>query len=193
MRKPPTLVLASFLAALLLVLGRGGFARAQAPTAPQTFTYSAGWHLAAFPSGTNLSAITGPLYTWQPGDTSYETVQPSQGAKNGLGYWAYFASPTTITLAAGSNTPTQLNLPAGQWAIAGDPSGAEFAMISGIDMAYTYDPTNGYVSVLGACGGAAPPPGVTPHCAFLSAGQGVWIYSAAGSTVSITPATAPPS
>lgn len=191
MRKHLISVLAFLLATLLLVLGRGSSARAQAPIAPQTLTYSAGWHLVAFPSGTNLSGIVGPLYTLQPGDTSYETIQTSQGTKNGLGYWAYFASPTAITLAAGTTTQVQLNLPAGEWAMVGDPSGTEFAVINGIDAAFTYDPTNGYVSALGC--GPATTPGITSHCALLSSGQAAWIYSAAGSTVSIAPSFAFPS
>lgn len=164
----------------LIVLGSGGHALAQTPTPPQTVTYAAGWNLVAFPAGTSLAGIQGSLYTWQPGDTSYEIVQPSQGAKNGLGYWVYFPSKTTVTLAAGSNATMQVTLPAGQWAMLGDPSGTEFASIQGMDAAYTYNPAGGYSANV-SCG--LPVPGVV--CAQLGPGDGVWVYSAAGATISI--------
>ena len=155
-----------------------------------TVTYSPGWNLVALPAGTNLSGLAGPLYTWQAGDTGYETIQLSQGTKTGLGYWAYVPARTTLTLAAGSNTSTQISLPAGQWDMIGDPSGSEFAIVNGVDVAYAYDPINGYTSALGC--GVAPAPGIVVHCAVLSPGEGAWIYSAAGSTVNISMVTAPP-
>src|SRR5487761_1470220 len=107
----------------VLLLGQHRPAAAQTPTAGFSFTVPAGWNLLALPAGTNLSGVAGPLYTWQPGDTSYEVIQPSRGTKNGLGYWVYYPAPTKVTLAAGSMATMQLSMSAGQWAMLGAPSG----------------------------------------------------------------------
>lgn len=152
-------------------------AAAQTPTAGLSIAFPAGWNLVSFPAGTSLSSLPGPLYTLQPGDTNYEVVQPSQGSKNGVGYWAYFAAPTTLILGAGSTASMQVALPPRQWAMLGNPSGgSEFAKISGIDSACYYDPRSGY-----NCG-----PCTVAQCVQLNPGQGAWVYSASGGIATIS-------
>ena len=56
------------------------------PVGQQGATYPAGWNLVAFPPGTDLSAVSGPLYTFRAGDTSPEEVDPRQGTGLGEGY-----------------------------------------------------------------------------------------------------------
>jgi hypothetical protein len=166
------------IALVLLLPGPGGHARAQTPPAGMGIEFSAGWNVVSLPAGTNLSGVQGPLYTLQPGDTSYEAVQPSQGTKNGVGYWAYFPAPTLIYLGAGSTAPMQVSLPAGQWVMLGDPSGTgdNWATISGIDATYHYDSQYGWLFGLNC----------SPRCTIIAPAEGVFVYSAAGGTATIT-------
>jgi hypothetical protein len=114
--------------------------RAQAPV---TVTYTAGWNLAALPAGSQLSGATGPLYTFQPGDTDYEQVPVSGPFHTGWGYWAYFPSGGTAQLAPGSSTYTT-PVSTGQWVLIGDPSGSGTATVSGAESALSYTPGANY-------------------------------------------------
>lgn len=172
MRKGATCLLALMLA----LLGRQPHGHAQTLTSGIEVTFPAGWNLVSLPAGTSLSGIAGPLYTFQPGDTSYETVQPAQGTRSGVGYWAYFPADTTVTLATGNNAPMQMPLPAGQWVMIGDPSGAQWATVSGTDAAYYYDTRSGYTSGVNCIS----------QCTNIAPSEGVWVYSAAGATLTIT-------
>ena len=163
------------LALMLSLLGRQPHAHAQAPAGGIEVTFPAGWNLVSLPAGTSLSGIPGPLYTFQSSDAGYETVQPAQGTRTGFGYWAYFPADTTLTLAAGTNAPTQIPLPAGQWVMLGDPSGTQWANIAGVDAAYYYDTRSGYTSGLNC----------VAQCTNVAPSEGVWVYSAEGTTLTI--------
>lgn len=176
-------LVATMVILLAFLLSADRIAQAQTPIAGLSIAFPAGWNLVSIPAGTNLSSLPGPLYTLQPGDTSYEVIQPSQGSKNGVGYWAYFAAPTTLTLGAGSTASMQVALPPRQWAMLGNPSGgSEFAKISGIDSACYYDPRTGY-----NCG-----PCTVAQCVQLNPGQGAWVYSASGGIAAISLVEFPP-
>ena len=132
-----------------------------------TVTYSAGWNLVAFPPGTDLTQVSGPLYTYASG--SYELVQPDQALPAGTGFWVYFPVPTTVALGVGSTAPANLLIIPGQWVTFGDPSGTAPAFINQDAIAYTYDPLNGYQLT---------------HV--LLPGKGVWVTLNAGSHAAIT-------
>ena len=159
---------------LLLTLGVGSAKQVDGQTPPggQTVTYNAGWNLVAFPPGTDTTRVQGPLYTLQPGDTAYETVQPGGNTQSCVGYWAYFPTTTRVALGAGDTASCSITVPAGQWAMLGNPSGAGGGGVSGAEAVYAYDPAGGYQSRL---------------YAQLSPGQGAWVFSARGGTITITP------
>lgn len=149
-----------------------GASHVQAQTAGATVTYQPGWNLVAIPSGGTLSGQSGPLYTFQPGDTDYETPMTFQ---TGFGYWAYFTSPTQVTLGAGSGSAYSVNAPASQYIMVGDPSGTQPATVSGADAVYTFDPVaNTYVAAT-----------------TLNPGQGAWVISLNGGTITVTPSGSP--
>jgi hypothetical protein len=180
-RPAATLMLAALMCGLLFLGGPA--ARAQTPTTSSggtTVTYAAGWNLVALPPSTDLSKIKSSLFTIQPGDTDYETIDPKQGTQSGFGYWAYFAASTSMTLSAGSGDFYAVLAPAGQYIMVGNPSGTSTAIVSGADAVNTYDPVAGY--------------GTSP---LLNPGQGAWVLSDAGGPITVTitsaPAAAPPS
>jgi hypothetical protein len=146
---------------------------AQAAGAPRS--YPAGWNLVALPPGTVLPPAT-PLYTLQPGDTTYEQGGTGQSTISGFGYWANLPAAGSggysraITLAAGSSTPYSIPVPGGQWVLVGDPSGILAASVQGSDATYTFDPVHGY-----------------QLATTLQPGQGAWVMSAAGGVVTIAP------
>jgi hypothetical protein len=157
-------------------------AQGAAPAAGATAisaSYPAGWNLIALPPGTSLTGTQGPLYTLQPGDSTYETIQSSAAGMSGFGYWAYFAGTTTLPVAAGGGSYS-VRAPAGQFIMVGDPSGSLPARISGADLAYTYDPVSGY-----------------QQTTRLTPGKGALVIAVAGGTITVTPsadvATVPPS
>jgi hypothetical protein len=135
-----------------------------------TVTYNTGWNMVALPSGTDVSQLQPPLYTMQPGDTDYESIDPSLGTTNGIGYWAYFFSPTTITLAPGSDSFYAVLPPPSAWVMVGNPSGTLPAVVAGSDVVWAYDPVNGYTNSV-----------------VLNPGQGAWVFSASGNVVTVTP------
>lgn len=70
-------------------------------TTPGSVTYAAGWQIVGLPQAMVLTGNSGPLYTFKAGDTGYTQVASGTPLTGGVGYWAFFGSPTTITL-----TPT---------------------------------------------------------------------------------------
>lgn len=131
--------------------------------------YPSGWNLVAGPSGTVVTGAAGPLYTWQAGDTAYETIAVGSPLQAGHGYWVYFATPTSITFSrVTAQQSVTASAPAGQFVMIGNPFPAT-ATVHGADVVYAYDPAHGYQQ------------GIT-----LQAGQGAWAYSASGGTVTIT-------
>ena len=157
--------LSVLLGSLLLV----GAVRVRAD-AGNSVTYAAGWNLVAFPPNTDVSKITAPLYTMQPGDTDYETIPVSQGTVSGFGYWAYFGASTQITLDAGSANLYSVLAPPNQYIMVGNPSGTQSSVVTGANVVYTYDPTNGYV-----------------QSPVLPPGQGAWVLSTDGGPVMVQP------
>jgi hypothetical protein len=164
----------SYTAVLSAAASNGGSGRATAqvtatagplPGRGVNVSYPAGWNLIAVPENTMLPAPQGPLYTFQAGDTAYETVQNTQ---SGLGYWAYFSSPATATLASGSPQSVTKSLPAGQYVMLGNP-GSFPATVKGADVVYAYDPATGY-----------------QQTTTLQPGQGAWVLSTNGGTVTIS-------
>ncbi len=131
--------------------------------------YPAGWNLVAIPPNTRIPGPLGPLYTYQAGDTAYETVQNTQ---QGYGYWAYFNTATTATLSAGSPQSVSLPLPVSHWVMVGNP-GSFPATVKGADVVYTYNP---------AITSGNPYTTTTE----LQPGQGAWVFSYSGGTVTIS-------
>lgn len=137
--------------------------------------YPAGWNLVAGFTGaggraTIVDAAGGPLYTFQAGDTAYETLPSSTPLTAGRGYWVYFSQPASIAFpqAVPPFAPVAESLPAGQFVLIGDPFPTT-ATVSGADVVYVYDPATGYQ------------PATT-----LQAGQGAWAFSAQGATITIS-------
>ncbi len=132
-----------------------------------TVTYPSGWSVVAGPSGTVLTGSANPLYTYQAGDTNYESITTGTPLTPGQGYWAYFASSASSPLAlAGPQTQT-IPLPAGQWVMIGNP-GDGSASVSGADVVYGYSGA-GYQLTTS-----------------LAPGQGAWAISFGGGSVTIT-------
>lgn len=136
-----------------------------APVPGVSITYPAGWNLIGVPPNTTLPAAQSSLYTYQAGDTAYQVAQSPQP---GTGYWIYFAAPATVTLPFTGPQVITRTLPAGQFVMVGNP-GSAAAILSGADVAYTYDSATGY----------QPTNQIPP-------GQGAWVLSNAGGTLTIT-------
>jgi len=142
------------------------------PSGPSV-SFAAGWNLVGGPSGTVFSSAVGTLFTFQAGDTSYETLPVTSGITGGRGYWAYFSAPATVSLTgSGPALPVTVSVPAGQFIMVGNPSATQTVTVSGADAVYTFEPsTNSYQG----SGGSAT----------LRPGQAAWVYSNAGGTVTI--------
>ena len=138
--------------------------------APPGVVYGAGWNLIAGLPGMDLSGALPGFYTLQPGDSDYETARSSAELKSGAGYWASFTADAPLVLPAGTSAPFSLLLPAGQYAMVGNPSGRLPATVAGADSVLTYDPVAGYTSTTS-----------------LAPGRGAWVFSAAGGAVTVTP------
>ncbi|HZU75401.1 MAG TPA: PKD domain-containing protein, partial [Dehalococcoidia bacterium] len=141
---------------------------AAAASAGVTVTYPAGWNLVAGPEGTMFTQSTSPLYTFTAGASSYAVVPCMQGVHAAQGYWAYFASPATVQLGAGSDGQFTATLPAGQFITIGNPSPDKPVDLQGADLVYTYDPNAGYRATT-----------------TLAPGQGAWAYSRAGGVLTL--------
>lgn len=141
-----------------------------------------GWHLVALPPGSDLVGAAGPLFTLHPANQSYERIQPDQATVAGRGYWVYSPQAAVANVATGPNTAVRtvsigsqlayrVSIPAGGWALVGNPSGIWDAELDGADAAYTYDPRLGYQLL------ARP----------LLPGEAAMVYSEGGTVVSVTP------
>ena len=134
----------------------------------QTAQVHAGVNLIGVPAGTDLSAATA-VFALNSAGNGWTLL--SGAASAGTGYVAFFDQDTTIALPAGSNSAMTQTLPAGVWMLIGDPSGTLPAKVSGADALYTYDAVAGkYVTATQ-----------------LLPGQGAWVWSAKGATITITP------
>ena len=134
-------------------------------------TYTAGWNQVAGPAGMTFPQCSGPLYTFQAGDTAYEAISNTTGVASGLGYWCYLSAPTTITLVGTGTTTASVVAPAGQWVEVGNPSATTSVTVKGADAVVTYNQaTNSYVPVT-----------------TLAPGKGAWAISLSGTTLTISP------
>jgi hypothetical protein len=148
-----------------------------------TASYPAGWNLVGVPEGTILTGAVGPLYTLQAGDTSYETIPPGSPLHGGVGYWAYFPTPTSVTLNPAAHPWIPLSLPVQQWVMVGNPSQGpgmvSFATSLTIGQladqepaeSEIYDPTLGEYTTV-------QPGGLLP-------GQGAWVWLPSGVSAAV--------
>jgi hypothetical protein len=134
--------------------------------------YTTGWNLIAGPTGTVVNGASGSLYTFQAGDSAYETVAANSPLKGGVGYWACFSSAVSSSIPAGTPGGTiTVNLPAGQFVMIGNP-GTTVAAVSGADTVLTYSTAAGYTQTTA-----------------LPVGAGAWVMSNSGGVVTITNAS----
>ena len=143
-------------------------------TTGATVTYTPGWNIVAGPTGTMLTGTSSSLFSYPPGATSYLTLPATTPFQAGTGYWAYFNTPTTITLPAATASSVTVQLPAGQWVLVGNP-GTGQATVGGVSATvFAYNPTAGGYS----------------QATTIPAGQGAWAMSPTGGTLSISAGTA---
>jgi len=139
-------------------------------------TIPAGWNLVGGPGGWNvhrgqgLLTLPGPFYTYQAGDSDYETVSAGVPLPAGAGVWGYNPAPQTVAgWAGGDFLYLTMPLPAGHWIMVANPS-AWPAEVTGVDIVYTYDPSGGnYVETTA-----------------LRPLQGAWVWSDTGGTVTVS-------
>jgi hypothetical protein len=134
-----------------------------------TVSFSAGWNLVGGPTGTILTSASGPIYTLTPGASSYVTLPPGSPLQGGSGYWVYFPSPTTVTLATAGAISTTIQLPAGPFILIGNPSNSTVSVGGPGAVVLVYSPTSGTYT----------------QTSQLNPGQGAWAASATGGQLSI--------
>jgi len=143
-----------------------------------TVSYPAGWNIVAGPSGTTISGSPAPLFAFPPGAGSYQTLPQGSSLQAGSGYWAYFTTSTSTTLASGGSGTSTFYLAPGQFTLIGNP-GDGVATVSGANVTvFTYSPATGSYEQTNQ----------------LAAGQGGWAISTTGGQVTITstPGLPPP-
>lgn len=134
-------------------------------------TYSAGWNLVGGPAGTVFTGAAASLFTFQANDVNYETVAATTPLQaNSRGFWAFFAAPSTVTLPLTTAQPVTVSLPPNQFVMVGNPTDGPVTL-KGADTVYTYNAAQGqYV-----------------NSTTLNAGQGAWVFSRGGGTLTLTP------
>lgn len=160
------LLVLAFVFALGAPIGTGHVSVAKAAAADLGLTLPQGWNLIADPGGIIPS---GPAYTLQQTDTTYEIVTAGTPLVPGLGYWVQAQSRSGLPLPAGQLRAT-IQAPASRFVMIGDPSGVLTARVSGADLILAYDPVQGY-SV------------VTDNT--LQPGQGAFAFSRSGGTITL--------
>jgi hypothetical protein len=133
-----------------------------------TIPLPAGWNLIGGSTGTQVSGAVGPLFTFQAGDTGYETLSPGQQLNAGEGYWAFIPVQGTLTITTIPPQILSFPLPLGAWIMIGNPSSSPVTL-SGASTIFTFNPTiNNYQ------------PATT-----LQPGQGAWVFSVTGGTLTM--------
>jgi hypothetical protein len=155
----------------VLVLGAASVVAARPQRALAVY-YPAGWNLVSGPEGSRLAGATGSIFAYQPGDSDYEEFPSDSPLHAGWGYWAYFPNVGGLQAAAESDDYT-LTLAPGQWALIGDPSAIDTAVVEGATSLLTYR----------AGDSALRPSSVIP------AQQGAWVR--ASGTIAVTVAQSP--
>lgn len=144
-----------------------------APPAPQqglSVGYASGWNLIGGPTGTSPSGLAQSLFTFQASDVNYEVLPPGASLQGGQGYWALFSGPDSATLPPVAPQTTTVSLPAGHWIMVGNPSDGR-VNVSGADIVDAYDAIQGQYY----------------QTTILGAGQGAWVFSTYGGTLTMTP------
>jgi len=138
---------------------------------PQGFSvsYAPGWNIVAGPTGSTITGNIGVLYSFRPGDTTYEVAPAGSALTAGVGAWAYFTSGTTTTIGIANPGNMQVQLPPGQYVMIGN-SGDTAATVSGADSVLVYNPSTGSYNQTNQ----------------LAAGQGAWAISANGGMATLT-------
>ncbi len=136
-----------------------------------TVTYQPGWNLVGAPAGTTYTQASGPLYTFPAGAAAYVSNPNTQGVVAGQGYWAFFNQSTTVSLSGTNSDTGSVSAPAGQYVMIGNPSATQTLSVSGADAIFTFDTgANNYTAVTS-----------------LAPGQGAWVLSNAGGTITLGP------
>ena len=137
-------------------------------------TLASGWNLVGGTTGTQITGALSSLYTFQASDSTYESFPTSAALSGGVGVWAFFSSPTPVALPFVAAQTLMFALPVSHFIMAGNPTDGPVSL-SGADVVDTFNTaTNSYTSSTGA---------VT-----LQPGQGAWVFSRFGGTLTITPA-----
>jgi len=107
----------------------------------------------------------------------YEALPADTPLQAGVGYWAFFPVPTSLTLPSAAVDTATIPLPAGHWVMVGNPfdfAAALFTQPVAAVTLITYDTARGRYEPFepGAFVGLAP-------------GTGVWVYSATGGSLSM--------
>ena len=137
-----------------------------------TVAYAAGWNLVGAPAGTTMTGASVPLYTFQATDSSYEMISSTVIGASTEGFWAYFNSPATVSLATVSGGSTSVSLPVNHYIMAGNPFDRAAIISAAGATIDTYNSVTGYATFTGT--------------ATLAPGQGAWVISSAGGTLTIT-------
>jgi len=130
--------------------------------------YLAGWNIIAGPAGTVATGASGSLYTYQAGDSIYEQIDARTPMRVGEGYWAFLSADTTTALPSAGRQTVNVDLPAGQWILIGNP-GTTPATVLGADAVYVYADGAGYQANTS-----------------LLPGQGAWAISYGGGIATIS-------
>lgn len=150
-----------------------------APQASGAVAYPPGYSLVGLPGGTRVPAQS-PLYSWanRGSGSNYGFQDPSEPVAPGLGYWAWFACPTSVP-AAGGAPSVRLDLAGLHASMVGNPSGRSRARVTGQDYAARWDPrlNNG-------AGGYHISTFRQPQS--LAVGEGMWAFAFRPTTIVIT-------
>lgn len=142
-------------------------------------TLPTGWNLVSGQQAQAFTSNSGPAFTLGPDGASYSAVSLPARLQAAGGYWVYFDMPTEVFLggcgppADSSPEPVSIGLPAGQWVMIGNPfngSADNSAIVEGADSVFTYSADGGY-----------------QRSSTLQIGQGAFVFSASGATVTIVP------
>lgn len=133
-----------------------------------------GRHLIGGPTGTVIAAADGPLLAYDPQTNDYRAVPQGEPLEAGRGYWVRFRTerPTDdvlVELAATSDEELDVPLPAGKYALIGNPF-LRNARVEGGDFLYRFTDRYAMTDLRRSPGELRP-------------GEGAWVYSQAGGTL----------
>lgn len=141
-----------------------------------TVTFQGSWNLVGCPTGTVLTGATGNIFTFQAGNTAYQSFPVTTALTAPQGYWAFFTAPTTVTLATPPTATSQtVALPVNQFIMVGNPFGVPVSL-SGASQVFVYNTTTGQYQT----------------ATTLQPCQGAWVISPSGGTLTISTTLTPP-